>query len=105
MRRSLVLVAGGVLLAGCELPSFGAPDPASREGSDVLSIWKGFFVAGLAVAALVLGLIFYAAVRFRRRDDVCIQHQVTAACLQSGRKARETVVDHSRRIYRLRHQL
>ena len=69
MRRPLVLVAGAVLLAGCELPSFGAPDPASKEGSDVLSIWKGFFVAGLVVAAIVLGLIFYAAIRFRRRTD------------------------------------
>jgi cytochrome c oxidase subunit 2 len=69
MRRSLVLVAGAALLAGCELPSFGAPDPASREGSDILTIWKGFFLAGLAVAGLVLGLILYAAIRFRRRDD------------------------------------
>ena len=75
MRRSLVLVAGGFLLAGCDLPSFGAPDSASKEGSDVLSIWKGFFVAGLAVAALVLGLIFYVAIRFRRRnDDIPVQH-------------------------------
>ena len=69
MRRRLVLVAGAVLLAGCELPSFGAPDPATRQGSDVLSLWKGFFVAAAAVGAIVLGLIVYVAVRFRRRDD------------------------------------
>ena len=75
MRRPLLLVAGGLLLAGCELPSFGAPDTASRQGDDVLSIWRGFFVAGLVVAALVLGLILYAAIRFRRRgDDVPSQH-------------------------------
>jgi cytochrome c oxidase subunit 2 len=69
MRRRLVLIAGSLLLAGCELPSFGAPDPASREGSDVLSLWKGFFVAAMAVGALVLGLIAYVAIRFRRRND------------------------------------
>lgn len=69
MRRRLVLIAGALLLAGCELPSFGAPDPASREGSDVLSLWKGFFVAAMVVATIVLGLIAYVAVRFRRRND------------------------------------
>ncbi|MEY2421501.1 MAG: cytochrome c oxidase subunit [Acidimicrobiaceae bacterium] len=69
MRQRVVLVAGALLLAGCELPSFGAPDAASREGSDVLTLWKGFFVAAMAVGALVLGLIGYVAIRFRRRSD------------------------------------
>jgi cytochrome c oxidase subunit 2 len=69
MRRRLVLVAGALLLAGCELPSFGAPDAASREGAEVLSLWKGFFVAAMAVGALVLGLIAYVTIRFRRRSD------------------------------------
>jgi len=69
MRRRLVLVAGALLLAGCELPSFGAPDSASRQGDDVLSLWKGFFVAAMVVGAIVLGLIAYVTIRFRRRDD------------------------------------
>jgi cytochrome c oxidase subunit 2 len=69
MRQRLVLVAGALLLAGCELPSFGAPDAASREGSDVLTLWKGFFVAATVVGAIVLGLIAYVAIRFRRRND------------------------------------
>lgn len=69
MRRRLVLVAGALVLAGCELPSFGAPDAASREGSDVVSLWKGFFVAAIAVGVLVLGLIAYVTIRFRRRND------------------------------------
>jgi cytochrome c oxidase subunit 2 len=69
MRRRLVLGAGALVLAGCELPSFGAPDAASREGSDVASLWKGFFVAGIGVAVLVYGLILYVTLRYRRRDD------------------------------------
>ncbi|MEY2449515.1 MAG: cytochrome c oxidase subunit [Acidimicrobiaceae bacterium] len=69
MRRRLVLVAGALLLAGCELPSFGAPDAASRQGSDVLSLWKGFFLAACAVGAIVLALIAYVTIRFRRRSD------------------------------------
>src|SRR5258708_4641345 len=47
----------------------GAWDPASREGSHVLSLWKGFFLAASAVGAIVLGLIGYVAIRFRRRND------------------------------------
>jgi cytochrome c oxidase subunit 2 len=69
MRQRSMLVAGALMLAGCELPSFGAPDAASRQGSDVLSLWKGFFVAAMVVAAVVLGLIAYVAIRFRRRND------------------------------------
>jgi cytochrome c oxidase subunit 2 len=69
MRRRLVVVAGAFLLAGCELPSFGAPDSASREGSNVLTLWKGFFLAASAVGTIVLGLIAYVAIRYRRRND------------------------------------
>jgi cytochrome c oxidase subunit 2 len=56
-----------ILASGCDLPSFGAPDPASDEGESVLSLWQGFFLAGLAVAALVWGLLIYVLLRYRRR--------------------------------------
>src|SRR5205085_12006414 len=69
MRRRLVLVAGALLLAGCELPSFGAPDPASTQGADIHTLWQGFFIAAMAVGGLVLGLIAYVTIRYRRRDD------------------------------------
>ena len=69
MRQRFVLVAGALLLAGCELPSFGAPDSATRQGDDVLTVWKGFFLAAMAVGVIVLGLIAYVAIRFRRRND------------------------------------
>jgi cytochrome c oxidase subunit 2 len=68
--RRLLLVAGALVGASaCDVPSFGAPDPASKEGRHVLTLWQGFFIASLAVGALVLGLITYALIRFRRRDD------------------------------------
>lgn len=69
MRRRLALVAGALLLAGCELPTFGAPDSATKQGDDVLALWKGFFLAAMAVGAIVLGLITYTAIRYRRRSD------------------------------------
>src|SRR4051812_29216692 len=68
--RRLLLVAGVLLTAAaCDVPSFGAPEPASKEGRHVLSLWQGFFIAAMVVGALVLGLITYALIRFRRRDD------------------------------------
>jgi cytochrome c oxidase subunit II len=70
-RRVAPLLLGLVLLTapGCDLPSFGAPDPASDEGRSVLSLWQGFFLAGMAVAALVWGLLIYVLLRYRRRRD------------------------------------
>ena len=68
--RRLLIVAGALVTAtACEVPSFGAPEPASKQGEHVYTLWQGFFIAALAVAVLVLGLITYALIRFRRRDD------------------------------------
>src|SRR3954454_16186948 len=51
--RRLLLVAGVLLTAAaCDVPSFGAPEPASKEGRHVLSLWQGFFIAAMAVGAL-----------------------------------------------------
>ena len=61
--------ASGLALGACELPSFGAPDPASGEGREIYRLWQGSVVAALAVGVLVSGLIVYALVRYRRRND------------------------------------
>jgi cytochrome c oxidase subunit 2 len=55
--------------AGCSLPSFGAPDPKSEQGQSIFSLWQGFFIVALAVGALVWGLLIFAIVRYRRRND------------------------------------
>ena len=64
--------AGASALAaasGCSLPGFGAPDPKSSEGESIYSLWQGFFLTALAVAALVWGLIVFVILRYRRRSD------------------------------------
>jgi cytochrome c oxidase subunit II len=64
--------AGAVALAaasGCSLPGFGAPDPKSSEGESIYSLWQGFFLGALAVAALIWGLIVFVVLRYRRRGD------------------------------------
>jgi len=64
-------VAACVAAAGCSLPGFGAPDPKSEQGETVYSLWQGFFLAALAVGAVVWGLMIFVTVRYRRRkgDD------------------------------------
>lgn len=61
------VIAAALLLGGCELPGFGAPDPAAEEGESIWRLWQGFFIAGLLVGALVWGLLIYVLVRYRRR--------------------------------------
>jgi len=58
-----------LVLGGCQLPTFGERHPITRQGVHTLKLWQGFFVTALCVGGLVMGLILYAAVRFRRRSE------------------------------------
>jgi cytochrome c oxidase subunit 2 len=58
-----------LLLAGCDLPRFGAPKPASDEGRRIGSLWSGFFVGAVLVALLVWVLLGFVLLRYRRRTD------------------------------------
>ena len=56
-------------LSGCELPGFGAPDPAAEEGESIWHLWQGFFIVALLVGGLVWGLLVYVLLRYRSRGD------------------------------------
>jgi cytochrome c oxidase subunit 2 len=62
-----VALAGSLLLSACELPRFGAPDPASDQGRRIGGLWSGFFLAAAAVALLVWVLLAVVLIRHRRR--------------------------------------
>lgn len=64
--RALVLAAATVL-AGCG--NYGAPDPATRQGGDVVDLWRTEVWIAAALGALVLGLIAWCVVRYRTRPD------------------------------------
>jgi cytochrome c oxidase subunit 2 len=68
-RRAADALVLSIALAGCSLPRFGQPDPVTEEGSHALALWQGLFLAACVVGATVLGLILFAAIRFRRRSN------------------------------------
>src|SRR5215472_17356924 len=45
------------------------PGGATVQAGDIHHVWNVFFLAAIGVAAVVYALIFWALVRFRRRDD------------------------------------
>ena len=54
-----------MLLTGCSSRG-GVPDPASTQGEEVLDLWRILLGAGIAVGALVAGLVLWSVVRYRR---------------------------------------
>jgi cytochrome c oxidase subunit 2 len=73
VRKRLAILAtvviGGVLLAGCQLPTFGARAPITKQGEDSIKLWQGFFIAGAVVFVFVFVLLVWAILRYRRRSD------------------------------------
>lgn len=58
-----------LFLAGCDLPSFGMPHPATKQADSAYALWQGMVLAALIVGVIVWGLIFWSVIRYRRRDD------------------------------------
>ncbi|HEY6310932.1 MAG TPA: cytochrome c oxidase subunit II, partial [Streptosporangiaceae bacterium] len=66
MTVALVLVVLG--LTGCTNDTFtrlGFPNPITEQGKTVLTLWQGSWIAGLAVGAVVWGLILWAVIFHR----------------------------------------
>jgi cytochrome c oxidase subunit II len=78
-RRRLTATRAAVLaamllfaLTGCTNNTFtrlGFPNPVTKQGMVTLSLWQGSWIAGLAVGALVWGLILWAAIFHRKRGN------------------------------------
>lgn len=57
---------------GCTTGEFlrqGMPEPASREGEHILSLWQGSWIAAWAVGVLVWGLIIWSIIFHRKRSN------------------------------------
>ena len=68
-RRILLLPLASLTMAACAMPSFGAPDPASEQGSHIYDLYRWYAAAAAAVGVFVTVLLVYVVVRFRRRSD------------------------------------
>jgi cytochrome c oxidase subunit 2 len=72
---SAVLGTSLLLLSSCSSESQGAwkraamPDPVSKQGESILSLWQGAWIAAMVTGVVVWALIFYAVFAFRRRSD------------------------------------
>lgn len=55
-----------LVLAGCDLPRFGAPRAASGEGQRISDLWSGFFIAAIVVVLFVWVPLAFVLVKYRR---------------------------------------
>jgi len=60
-------------LTGCSTNNsftrLGFPNPVTQQGKVTLSLWQGSWIAGLAVGAVVWGLILWAVIFHRQRGN------------------------------------
>lgn len=65
-----LLAVAGVALSGCTVPSFGAHSSVTTTGHQTYQLWQGFTIGAIVVGGITLGLILFAAIRYRsRRND------------------------------------
>jgi cytochrome c oxidase subunit 2 len=72
LSRAAALATGAVLLSGCstkDLPRLGLPRSATTQGDRITRLWQGSWIAAFGVGAIVLGLLLWAIVVYRRRSE------------------------------------
>ncbi|HEX6310425.1 MAG TPA: cytochrome c oxidase subunit II [Acidimicrobiia bacterium] len=69
LRSTVLLLGAATALAGCGLVDGTTNRGSSEQGREIFDLWSGALIAALVVGGLVWGLIFWAAIRYRRRSD------------------------------------
>lgn len=67
-RRSAIAFGAALALAGCD-SRFGAQRGSTEQGQDILDLWRPMIVIALVILAIVVGLVVWCVVRYRRRSD------------------------------------
>ncbi len=70
--RSVLLGAVVLATAGCQSTTFtrlGLPEPVTKQGDVVVTLWRGSWIAAFCVGAVVWGLILWAVIFHRKRSD------------------------------------
>jgi cytochrome c oxidase subunit II len=72
---ALILVSSTLLLSGCSFSDaekhlrFGWPSGITKQAERMRVLWSWSGVAALCLGVVVWGLIFWACIRYRKRDD------------------------------------
>ena len=76
-RRAILLaLSTPLILAGCQLPSFGAYGGVSKTGTDTFKLWQGFSVAAVIIGGGTALLMIFVVLRFRaRKEDTSLPKQ------------------------------
>ena len=64
-----MVALGSLALSACQLPRFGAPDPASEQGDKILNLWSIFFVIAVIVTLFIWVPLIVVLVRNKRARD------------------------------------
>src|SRR3954451_17643723 len=72
------LVVLAVLTTGCDgkWSRGGWPKPITKQGQQVLGVWRGSLITAAFVGVFVIGLILWSCIAFRRRSDDEMPRQV-----------------------------
>ena len=68
-RRLAALPVAALALSGCTVPNFGATKGVTTNSSSVFHLWQGFSIGAVVIGTLVVTLILYAVLRYRRKGD------------------------------------
>jgi cytochrome c oxidase subunit 2 len=70
--RGAALSVAALSLSACDtydLPRLGMPTSATVQGDRIIRLWQGSWIAAFVVGALVIGLLFWSIVAYRKRDE------------------------------------
>lgn len=73
---ALPVLASCGMVADNEFTRVGFPEPATVEGPGIIELWQGFWIVAIAVGLLVIGLLAFASIKFRRRSEDEVPAQV-----------------------------
>ncbi|MFI5034597.1 MAG: cytochrome c oxidase subunit II [Acidimicrobiales bacterium] len=69
VRGIVALPLAALALAGCTVPSFGAKAGATKTAHSTFRLWQGFSIGAVVIGGLVIVLILWAVLAYRRRGD------------------------------------
>jgi cytochrome c oxidase subunit 2 len=65
----LLALVAPLLLAGCQVPSFGAFKGATKTANSTFKLWQGFTIAAIVVGGITLIAMIWAIFAYRAKDD------------------------------------